>query len=91
MEFEFDPEKSHANKSKHGIDFVAAQMLWGDSALLEIPARTTDEPLLQSWKCCESLTLGARSIHTPSKVISDREKFWQEILLSRGKKGLKRN
>ena len=44
MEFEFDPEKSHANKAKHGIDFVAAQILWNDSALLEIPARTTDEP-----------------------------------------------
>lgn len=44
MEFEFDPEKSHANKEKHGIDFVAAQILWNDSALLEIPARTTDEP-----------------------------------------------
>ena len=44
MEFEFDPEKSHANKAKHGIDFVAAQSLWNDSALLEIPARTTDEP-----------------------------------------------
>jgi len=44
MEFEFDPEKSHANKAKHGIDFVAAQILWDDATLLEIPARTTDEP-----------------------------------------------
>ncbi len=44
MEFEFDPEKSHANNAKHGIDFVKAQSLWDDSALLEIPARTTDEP-----------------------------------------------
>ena len=32
-----------------------------------------------------------RSIHTPSKVIIDREKFWKEILLSRGKEGLNRN
>ena len=32
-----------------------------------------------------------RSIHTPSKVITDREKFWKEILLSRGKEGLNRN
>ena len=44
MEFEFDPEKSHANEAKHGIDFVEAQILWDDSALLEIPARTTAEP-----------------------------------------------
>jgi uncharacterized protein len=43
MEFEFDPAKSEANRRKHGIDFRAAQALWLDSALLEIPARTTDE------------------------------------------------
>ncbi len=29
LEFEFDPEKSAANKAKHGIDFVEAQELWG--------------------------------------------------------------
>ena len=44
MEFEFDPSKSQANRIKHGIDFVAAQALWDDLALLEIPARTLDEP-----------------------------------------------
>jgi uncharacterized DUF497 family protein len=26
--FEFDADKSAANKTKHGIDFVAAQELW---------------------------------------------------------------
>ena len=31
------------------------------------------------------------SIYTPNKVISDRENFWKEILLSRGKEGLNRN
>jgi hypothetical protein len=44
MEFEFDPVKSEANKIKHGIDFIDAQKLWDDSDLLEIPARTIDEP-----------------------------------------------
>ena len=44
MEFEFDPKKSKANKEKHGIDFVEAQLLWFDDMLLEIPARTSDEP-----------------------------------------------
>lgn len=29
--FEFDPDKSRANKAKHGIDFVAAQALWNDT------------------------------------------------------------
>lgn len=44
MEFEFDPEKSKSNKEKHGIDFLEAQLLWLDDMLLEIPARTSDEP-----------------------------------------------
>ena len=44
MGFEFDASKSKINKKKHGIDFIEAQMLWEDPDLLEIPARTTDEP-----------------------------------------------
>ena len=42
--FEFDEAKSQSNLSKHGIDFVDAQLLWNDPRLLEIPARTEDEP-----------------------------------------------
>jgi uncharacterized DUF497 family protein len=42
--FEYDENKSQANVAKHGIDFVEAQKLWNDSNLLEIPARTQDEP-----------------------------------------------
>jgi uncharacterized DUF497 family protein len=44
VEFEFDEAKSEANKSKHGIDFVEAQALWLDEMLVEVPARTEDEP-----------------------------------------------
>ena len=44
MEYEFDEQKSKANKAKHGIDFVEAQTLWEDIDLLEIAARTDDEP-----------------------------------------------
>ena len=44
MEFEYDEAKSRANKAKHGIDFLAAQRLWDEPDLLEIPARTDDEP-----------------------------------------------
>ena len=44
MEFEFDPLKSQANRDKHGIDFVQAHDLWLDPDLLEIPARSLDEP-----------------------------------------------
>ena len=41
--FEFDAAKSESNRAKHGIDFVAAQGLWNDPMLLEIPAKTDDE------------------------------------------------
>jgi uncharacterized DUF497 family protein len=47
MPFEFDPDKSAANKAKHGIDFVEAQEIWTDSDRLEIPARSVDEPRQQ--------------------------------------------
>jgi uncharacterized DUF497 family protein len=43
MAFEFDAEKSAANKAKHGINFVEAQEIWTDSDRLEIPARSVDE------------------------------------------------
>lgn len=37
MSFEFDPDKSRANKDKHGIDFEEAQALWQDF-IVEMPA-----------------------------------------------------
>ncbi|MBF0229827.1 MAG: BrnT family toxin [Desulfamplus sp.] len=44
MKFEFDHVKSQINLEKHGIGFYDAQQLWSDSDLLEIPAKTVDEP-----------------------------------------------
>jgi uncharacterized DUF497 family protein len=44
VEFEFDPRKSDANQTKHGIDFIQAQGLWRDPMRVEVPARTVDEP-----------------------------------------------
>jgi len=38
MRFEFDVEKSAANKAKHGIDFVEAQALWKSKIVL-LPAK----------------------------------------------------
>ena len=42
--FEFDAAKSGSNRAKHGINFIEAQSLWSDPMLLEIPAKTEDEP-----------------------------------------------
>lgn len=43
MSFEFDPHKSHANKQKHGMDFVEAQQLWTDPKRAEFVAQFKDE------------------------------------------------
>ncbi|MDO9459559.1 MAG: BrnT family toxin [Alphaproteobacteria bacterium] len=43
MQFEYDPNKSNANKLKHEIDFESAQRLWEDQERLEIPVKTTGE------------------------------------------------
>jgi len=44
MDFEFDSNKSHLNKEKHGIDFAEGQLLWEDPDYIEIPARVVGEP-----------------------------------------------
>ena len=43
MEFEFDQAKSDANKAKHGIDFVEAQLLWSDAGLTILPSKHPEE------------------------------------------------
>ncbi|AFZ14395.1 protein of unknown function DUF497 [Crinalium epipsammum PCC 9333] len=43
MQFEYDSAKSQNNKSKHGIDFEEAQLLWNDPLRVEIQARSTTE------------------------------------------------
>jgi len=39
MKFEYNLEKSQANKVKHGIDFEEAQALWGDELRLNVPSK----------------------------------------------------
>ena len=42
--FEFDEKKSTSNLKKHGIDFVMAQELWQDPDLIEVKAKSENEP-----------------------------------------------
>ena len=44
MLFEYDLDKSQGNKSKHGINFNEAQLLWNDVFRVEIQAKSTTEP-----------------------------------------------
>lgn len=81
MDFEFDPNKSAANKHKHGIDFVEAQALWNDVDRVELPARTVDEPRIvvigvingKHW----SAVITPRGVKT--RIISARRSRREEI------------
>ena len=42
--FEFDEKKSTSSLKKHGIDFVMAQELWQDPDLVEVQAKSGNEP-----------------------------------------------
>jgi hypothetical protein len=42
--FDFDHAKNVSNLAKHGIDLEEAKALWNDPELIEIPAKTDDEP-----------------------------------------------
>jgi len=78
MEFEFDSKKSQSNKKKHGIDFSQAQALWDDSDLIEIPARTSDEPRF--------LVIGKISGEHWSAVITYRREKIRIISVRRSRK-----
>jgi uncharacterized protein len=45
VDFEFDPEKSQTNKTKHGIDFETAQSLWLDPKGLTVPAKNIESEI----------------------------------------------
>jgi uncharacterized protein len=81
--FEFDETKSQANLVKHGIDFIDAQNLWNDPMLLEIPAKTEDEPrylmigLINTKHWSAVITYRGRNI----RLISVRRSRTEEVVL----------
>jgi hypothetical protein len=78
MEFEFDIQKSKANKIKHGIDFTEAQALWEDIDMLEIPVRTEDEP--------RYLVIGKIADKHWSAIITYRDDWARIISVRRSRK-----
>ena len=81
--FEFDKKKSRANLSKHGIDFVDAQLLWLDPDLLEIPAKTIDEPRFLMIGRIEDKHWSAVATYRDAniRIISVRRSRDEEIML----------
>ena len=76
-EFEYDERKSASNLEKHGIDFIDAQAVWLDPGLVEIPARTEDEP--------RSLVIGLIDARHWSAVITHREEKIRIISVRRSR------
>jgi uncharacterized DUF497 family protein len=83
MLYEYDILKSKKNKEKHGIDFEDAQALWNDPDLIEIPARTEDEPRFMvignTGKANWSGTITYRS--SKIRIISVRRSRIEEVML----------
>jgi uncharacterized protein len=81
--FEFDEAKSKTNLKMHGIDFIQAQALWDDPDLLEIPAKTIDEPrylvigMIESKHWSAVVTCRSESI----RIISVRHTRAEEVKL----------
>ena len=84
--FEFDDAKNESNRAKHGIDFVQAQGLWSDPMLLEIPAKTDDEPrylvigLIDGKHWSAIITYRGKNI----RLISVRRARIEEVVLYEG-------
>jgi uncharacterized protein len=78
MDFEFDERKSRSNFKKHGIDFVAAQLMWDDPRRIEIPARTEDEPRI--------MLVGMLGVEFWSAVITPRGNRTRIISVRRARK-----
>jgi uncharacterized protein len=87
VDFEFDETKSLANKAKHGLDFVEAQALWADDRLVEVRARTEDEPRFLVVGCIDGVVWSAVITYRGSRVrlISVRRSRPEEAELYEGK------
>lgn len=86
MRLEYDPDKSLANKDKHGVDFEEAQVLWEDAKLLEAPARTDDEPRFLVIGKIAGRHWSAVCVHRGNavRIISVRRAREQEVLRYEG-------
>ena len=75
--FEFDEAKSKANLAKHQIDFKQAQSIWDDPGLVEVAAKSTDEP--------RALVIGRIKLKYWSAVITCRGEKIRNISVRRSR------
>lgn len=86
MEFECDEHQSRSNKAKHGINFVDARALWSDDRLVEIQARTDDEPRFLIVGQIDGVSWSAVITYRGSRIrlISVRRSRPEEVALYEG-------
>jgi uncharacterized DUF497 family protein len=77
-EFEFSNGKSSSNLKKHGIDFVETQDLWDDPEIIEIQAKSDNEP--------RSLVIGRIADNHWSAIITYRADIIRIISVRRSRK-----
>ena len=85
MQFEYDPKKSAANRTKHGISLDEAQRLWEGPAVV-VQARLVDETrwmllgLLQGrcYSCFFTMRGDAVRLISARSSRRDEERFYHE-------------
>ena len=86
MDFEYDERKNLSNLEKHGIDFTDSKALWSGSDLLEIQARTDDQPRYLVIGLIDSKHWSAVVTYLGEKIriISVRRSRAEEVVLYEG-------
>ena len=79
MNFEYDPDKSASNKSKHGIEFEEAKALWLDRNKIIVKASDTTEP--------RQMVIGLIDKKHWSAVITQRAENIRIISVRRSREG----
>ena len=82
-DFEYDDDKSTSNLRKHGIDFIVAQELWLDPDLVQVQAKSEDEPRYLVIGRIENKHWSAVTTHRSStiRIISVRRSRKKEVEL----------
>jgi len=79
--FKYNDRKSTSNLKKHGIDFVAAQELWQDPDLIQVQAKSENEPRFLIIACIANKHWSAVITHRGSsiRIISVRHSRKKEV------------
>ena len=85
MRFEYDPEKSRSNQTKHGLSFEQTKLLW-QSPFIEIEAKVVDEPRYmiigqikgKCYSCIYTLRSGVIRLISARRSRKSEEKLYYE-------------